>query len=102
QKDAFSTQEEIVKKESEIISLKSESTNIKNELMNTKDELALKINEIEYLGALRPASQKTKDILDPMIRGGTEINMQSEEQSFISNSGDTLEESEIRGYASSK
>ncbi|CAG8536757.1 2874_t:CDS:2 [Dentiscutata erythropus] len=102
QKDAFSTQEEIVKKESEIISLKSESTNIKNELMNTKDELALKINEIEYLGALRPALQKTKDILDPMIRGGTEKNTQSEEQSFISNSGDTSEESEIRGYASSK
>ncbi|CAG8810265.1 24093_t:CDS:1, partial [Dentiscutata erythropus] len=71
-----------------------------NELMNTKDELALKINEIECLGALRSASQKTKDIL--IIRGGTEKNIQSEEQSFISNSGDTSEESEIRDYASSK
>ncbi|CAG8771360.1 15342_t:CDS:2, partial [Gigaspora rosea] len=70
--------------------------------MNTKDELALKINKIECLGALRSASQKTKDILDPVIRGGTEKNTQSEEQIFISNSGDTSEESEIRGYASSK
>ncbi|CAG8724667.1 23460_t:CDS:2 [Cetraspora pellucida] len=102
QKDAFSTQEEIVKKESEIIFLKSKLINIKNELMNTKDELALKINEIECLGALCSASQKTKNILDPVIRGGTEKNTQSEEQSFISNSGDTSEESEIRGYALSK
>jgi hypothetical protein len=103
QKDAFSTQEEIVKKESEIISLKSELTNIKN-------ELASKINEIECLGTLRPALQKTKNILDPVVMGGEEgqslshvskrrpygpvptiKNMQSEEQSFISNSGDTSE-----------
>ncbi|CAG8455092.1 8473_t:CDS:1 [Cetraspora pellucida] len=95
QKDAFSTQEEIVKKESEIIFLKSKLINIKNELMNTKDKLALKINEIECLGTLRSALQKTKDILDPVIRGGTEKNMQSKEQSFISNSGDTSEKSEI-------
>ncbi|CAG8505780.1 12445_t:CDS:2 [Cetraspora pellucida] len=62
----------------------------------------LKINEIECLGTLRSASQKTKDILDPVIRGDTENNMQSEKQSFISNSEDTLEESEIRDYASFK
>ncbi|CAG8781959.1 9707_t:CDS:2 [Dentiscutata erythropus] len=86
QKDAFSTQKEIIKKESEIISLKSELTNIKNELTNTKDELASKINEIECLGTLYPASQKTKDILDPVVMGGAEKNTQSEEQSFKSNS----------------
>ncbi|CAG8459066.1 22452_t:CDS:2 [Cetraspora pellucida] len=102
QKNAFLTQKEIVKKGSEIIFLKSELINIKNELMNTKNKLALKINEIECLGALRFALQKTKNILDSVIRGGTEKNTQSEEQSFISNSGDTSEESEIRDYASSK
>jgi len=100
QKDAFLTQKEIVKKESEIISLKSDLTNIKNELMNTKDELASKIKKIEYLDALRSVSQKTKDILDPVeskthcsaiVMGGEEKNMQSEEQSFISNSRDTSE-----------
>ncbi|CAG8590347.1 24912_t:CDS:2 [Cetraspora pellucida] len=90
QKDVFSTQEEIVKKKSKIISLKSELINIKNEPINTKDELALKINEIECLGTLRPAL------------GGTEKNTQNEEQSFISNSEDTLKELEIRGYVSSK
>ncbi|CAG8834098.1 36535_t:CDS:2, partial [Gigaspora margarita] len=34
------------------------------------NELASKINEIEYLGALCLASQKTKDILDPVVMGG--------------------------------
>ncbi|CAG8738273.1 6452_t:CDS:2, partial [Cetraspora pellucida] len=47
---------------------------------------ASKINEIECLGTLCPASQKTKDILDPVVMGGAEKNTQSEEQSFISNS----------------
>ncbi|CAG8581850.1 3927_t:CDS:10 [Cetraspora pellucida] len=45
---------------------------------------------------------KTKNILDPVIREGTEKNTQNKEQSFISNSGDTSEKSEIQGYASSK
>ncbi|CAG8676378.1 16789_t:CDS:2, partial [Cetraspora pellucida] len=52
--------------------------------------------------AFQLKDEKTKDILDPVIRGGTEKNTQSEEQSFISNSGNTSEESEIRGYALSK
>ncbi|CAG8828889.1 22783_t:CDS:1, partial [Gigaspora margarita] len=109
QKDAFSTQEEIVKKESEIISLKSkltniknELTNIKNELTNTKDELASKINEIVYLGALYLVSQKTKNILDPVVMGGVEKNTQSEKQSFISNSGDTTESKSLAKYFKSK
>ncbi|CAG8459572.1 632_t:CDS:2 [Cetraspora pellucida] len=100
QKDAFSTQKEILKKEFKIISLKSELTNTKNELVNTKNELASKINKIECLGALCSVLQKTKDILDPVkskthcsaiVKGGEEKNMQSEEQSFISNSRDTSE-----------
>jgi len=41
----------------------------KFELTNTKNELASKIYEIESLGALCPASQKTKDILDPVVIG---------------------------------
>ncbi|CAG8568928.1 23732_t:CDS:2, partial [Cetraspora pellucida] len=73
--------ERIVKKESEIIFLKSELTNIKNKLantknklINTKNKLALKINEIEYLGTLHSALQKTKDILDSVVIGGVEKN----------------------------
>ncbi|CAG8820192.1 21032_t:CDS:2, partial [Cetraspora pellucida] len=93
QKDAFSTQKEIIKKESEIISLKSELTNIKNELTNTKDELASKINEIECLGTLCPASQKTKDILNPVVMGGAEKNTQNEEQTEINDTSLTNQES---------
>ncbi|CAG8513654.1 22717_t:CDS:2, partial [Cetraspora pellucida] len=100
QKDAFLTQKKIIKKESEIISLKSELTNIKNKLMNTIDELASKIKKIKYLDALRSVLQKTKDILDSVelkthcsaiVMRGNEKNIQSEEQSFISNSRDTSE-----------
>ncbi|CAG8813587.1 12072_t:CDS:2, partial [Gigaspora margarita] len=66
------------------------------------NELASKINEIEYLSALCLASQKTKDILDPVVMGGVEKNTQSEEQSFISNSGDTTESKSLAKYFKSK
>ncbi|CAG8808906.1 6790_t:CDS:2, partial [Cetraspora pellucida] len=91
-------EKEILKKEFEIISFKSELTNTKKELVNIKNELALKINEIECLGALRSVLQKTKDILDSVrsktycsaiVKGGEKKNMQSKEQSFISNFRDT-------------
>ena len=57
--------------------------------MNTKDELASKIKKNEYLDALRPVSQKTKDILHSpakIISGSAKSTIKTYEIRYFSKS----------------
>ncbi|RIB06601.1 hypothetical protein C2G38_2216669 [Gigaspora rosea] len=81
QKDVISIQSNSSKKESEILSLKSKIVEIEH-------ELASKVSELECL--------KSEAISNPILGGNDEKNMtKSDDISAV------IEESEIRGYASS-